>query len=213
MTKISFCIKLLLLYHFSVYLYILVYIFRREWISCHYKKRDGFDVTVLPRSVGPGPAQIFSQRQVCLGVDANTQSCHLGCAHIKNIVLLTAYQEICDMIFYLTATWSFGLWWHRLLVPGTKREISKWITLFCSHLKHLATINSDGTYICPCSFTLCIGDSGCVANPCVCINHLFFVNAGFYPFLVGHCLMLPPDRAVFVLEDKEVTQDSGCGAK
>lgn len=25
--------------------------------------------------------------------------------------------------------------------------------------------------------------------------------------------MLPPDRAVFVLQDKEVTQDSGCGAK
>lgn len=152
-------------------------------LSLQKKKNGGVWCYSTPRSVGPGPAQICSQRPVCLGVDVNTQSCHSGCAQIKNVVLLRAYQEICDMIFYLTATWSFGLHGHRLSVPDIKREISKWMTVFCSHLKHLATINSDGNCMCPCSLTLSIGDGGCGTNPCVCINHLFFVNAGFYPFL------------------------------
>lgn len=122
--------------------------------------------------------KFFSQRPVCLGVDVNTQSCHLGCAHIKNIVLLRAYQAICNRMFYLTATWYFGLQGRRLSVPDTKREISKCMTVFCFHLNHLTTINSDGNCTCPCTLTPRIGDGGCVFNPCVCINHLVFVNAG-----------------------------------
>lgn len=44
---------------------------------------EGFDVTVLPRSVGPGPAQICSQSPVGLGVDVNTQLSFGLCAHQK----------------------------------------------------------------------------------------------------------------------------------
>lgn len=145
------------------------------------KKIEGFDVTVLPRSVEPGPARIFSQRPVCLGVDVNTQSCHLDCAHIKNVFLLWAYQKICDVIFYLTATWVL-VYTSTDSLYQIQESDHKWMTVFCSHLKHHTTINSDGNYRCPCFLTLHLGDSGCVDNPCVCINRLLFVNDGFYPF-------------------------------
>lgn len=69
--------------HFSVYLYVLIYIFNGQWISRHHKNTEGFDVVVLPRAVGPGPSQGSGKRPVCLGVDVNTWRWCCGCAHIK----------------------------------------------------------------------------------------------------------------------------------